>query len=105
MRDSSPPVIAGGCDGSANPKVLRAFLPAVRHHFVGNLVAFVTGHEDPDKPETAIDWQALADFPGTLVLYMGVKNLPLIAERLMAAGRDPSQPAAAVQRVTHPDQR
>jgi uroporphyrinogen III methyltransferase/synthase len=77
----------------------------VTHRDDASAVAFVTGHEDPDKPETAIDWQALADFPGTLVLYMGVKNLPLIAERLIAAGRDPGQPAAAVQRGTHPDQR
>ena len=41
-------------------------------------------------------------FPGTLVLYMGVKNLPLIAERLVAAGRDPAEPAAAVERGTQP---
>jgi uroporphyrinogen III methyltransferase/synthase len=52
-----------------------------------------------------LDWEALARFPGTLVLYMGVKNLPVIAERLAGAGRDPAEPAAAVQRGTHPDQR
>jgi len=67
-------------------------------------VAFVTGHEDPDKPETALDWEALARFPGTLVLYMGVKNLPQIVERLTAAGRDPAQPAAVVARGTLPEQ-
>ncbi len=39
-------------------------------------VAFVTGHEDPAKDETALDWEALARFPGTLVLYMGVGRLP-----------------------------
>ena len=53
-------------------------------------VAFVTGHEDPDKPESALDWDALARFPGTLVFYMGVKNLPLIAERLIAARARPA---------------
>src|SRR3954451_4999045 len=45
-------------------------------------VVFVTGREDPEKPESALDWAALAAFPGTLVLYMGVRNLPQIAERL-----------------------
>jgi uroporphyrinogen III methyltransferase / synthase len=68
-------------------------------------VAFVTGHEDPEKPESALDWDALARFPGTLVFYMGVKNLPAIAERLTAAGRDPAQPAAVVVRGTLPGQR
>jgi uroporphyrinogen III methyltransferase / synthase len=65
----------------------------------------VTGHEDPEKPESALDWDALARFPGTLVLYMGVRNLPLIVARLVAAGRDPQEPAAVVERGTHPGQR
>ena len=77
----------------------------VTHRDDASAVAFVTGHEDPEKTESAIDWPALAAFPGTLVLYMGVKNLPRIAEQLIAAGRDPAEPAAAVQRGTHPDQR
>ena len=77
----------------------------VTHRDDASAVAFVTGHEDPEKPETALDWEALARFPGTLVLYMGVKNLPLIAERLAAAGRDPAEPAAAIERGTHPGQR
>lgn len=68
-------------------------------------VAFVTGHEDPEKPETQIDWPALAAFPGTLVFYMGVRRLERIAERLVAGGRPPDQPAAVVQRGTFPDQR
>jgi uroporphyrinogen III methyltransferase/synthase len=68
-------------------------------------VAFVTGHEDPDKPETAIDWEALARFPGTLVFYMGVRQLPRISERLIASGRPADQPAAIVERGTLPGQR
>jgi uroporphyrinogen III methyltransferase/synthase len=68
-------------------------------------VAFVTGHEDPDKPESALDWEALARFPGTLVLYMGVKNLRAIVERLTAAGRDPAEAAAVIARGTLPGQR
>ena len=74
----------------------------VTHRDDASAVAFVTGHEDPEKPETALDWDALARFPGTLVLYMGVKNLPLIAESLAAAGRDPAEPAAAISAVLIP---
>jgi len=59
---------------------------------------------DPSQAETALDWEALARFPGTLVFYMGVKNLPLIARRLIAAGRDAHEPVAVVRRGTHPDQ-
>jgi uroporphyrinogen III methyltransferase/synthase len=77
----------------------------VTHRDDASAVAFVTGHEDPEKPESAIDWPALAAFPGTLVLYMGVKNLPSISARLIEAGRDPDEPAAAVERGTHPGQR
>ena len=74
----------------------------VTHRDDASAVAFVTGHEDPEKAETALDWDALARFPGTLVLYMGVKNLSVIAERLAAAGRDPAEPAAAIERGTQP---
>jgi uroporphyrinogen III methyltransferase / synthase len=77
----------------------------VTHRDSASAVAFVTGHEDPVKPESALDWDALARFPGTLVLYMGVKNLPLIAERLTAAGRSAAEPAAVIERGTYPDQR
>ncbi len=95
-------IVPGVTAGVAAPAY--AGIP-VTHRDDASAVAFVTGHEDPEKPETALDWEALARFPGTLVLYMGVKNLPLIAERLAAAGRDASEPAAAVERGTHPGQR
>ena len=77
----------------------------VTHRGLASAVAFLTGHEDPDKPESALDWGALARFPGTLVLYMGVRQLGSIAQRLIEAGRDPAEPAAIVQRGTFPDQR
>src|SRR4051794_18065335 len=77
----------------------------VTHRGLASAVAFVTGHEDPDKPDTAIDWAALAAFPGTLVFYMGVRQLPRIAERLVAHGRPADEPAAIVQRGTLGDQR
>jgi uroporphyrinogen III methyltransferase/synthase len=52
-----------------------------------------------------VDWAALAAFPGTLVFYMGVRQLPRIAEQLIAHGRDPGEPAAIVERGTLADQR
>ena len=62
----------------------------VTHRDDASAVAFVTGHEDPEKTETALDWDALAAFPGTLVFYMGVKRLGENAAALIAAGRDPT---------------
>ena len=77
----------------------------VTHRDDASAVAFVTGHEDPEKAETALDWDALAAFPGTLVFYMGVKRLAENAAALIAAGRDPEQPAAAIERGTWAGQR
>jgi uroporphyrinogen III methyltransferase/synthase len=77
----------------------------VTHRELASGVAFVTGHEDPSKPETALDWPALAAFPGTLVFYMGVKALPRIAERLVAGGRSTDEPVAVVERGTLPGQK
>jgi uroporphyrinogen III methyltransferase / synthase len=77
----------------------------VTHRDDASAVAFVTGHEDPEKDETALDWEALARFPGTLVFYMGVRRLADNAAALIAAGRDPGEPAAAIERGTTPGQR
>lgn len=77
----------------------------VTHRGDASAVAFVTGHEDPEKDETALDWEALARFPGTLVFYMGVKQLPANAAALIAAGRDADEPSAAVERGTRAGQR
>jgi uroporphyrinogen III methyltransferase / synthase len=77
----------------------------VTHRDDASAVAFVTGHEDPEKPETALDWEALARFPGTLVFYMGVKRLAANAAALIEAGRDAEEPAAAVERGTMDGQR
>ena len=77
----------------------------VTHRDAASAVAFVTGHEDPAKPESALDWSALATFPGTLVVYMGVAQLGPIAQRLVAGGRPDSEPAAVIERGTLPGQR
>ena len=77
----------------------------VTHRDDASAVAFVTGHEDPAKDETALDWDALAAFPGTLVFYMGVKRLGENAAALIAAGRAAEEPAAAIERGTWAGQR
>jgi uroporphyrinogen III methyltransferase / synthase len=77
----------------------------VTHRDDASAVAFVTGHEDPEKEESALDWEALARFPGTLVFYMGVKRLGDNAAALIAAGRDGDEPAAAIERGTMEGQR
>jgi uroporphyrinogen III methyltransferase/synthase len=68
-------------------------------------VAFVTGHEKPDKTDSFLDWPALARFPGTLVVYMGMGRLAHIVERLIAHGKAADTPAAAVQWATTGRQR
>jgi uroporphyrinogen III methyltransferase/synthase len=68
-------------------------------------VAFVTGHEKPDKTDGFLDWPALARFPGTLVIYMGMAKLAHIVERLLSHGKPPSTPAAVVHWATTNRQR
>jgi uroporphyrinogen III methyltransferase/synthase len=70
------------------------------HRRLASAVAFVTGHENPDKTEVAIDWAALARFSGTLVFYMGMSRLQRIARTLIGHGFDPNTPAAVVQQAT-----
>ncbi len=65
-----------------------------RSHTVS--VAFVTGHEDPTKGKSDLEWKTLAGI-GTLVFLMGVKNLPSIAENLINNGKDPETPAALIR--------
>jgi uroporphyrinogen III methyltransferase/synthase len=104
LREAGIPfeVVPGVTAGIAAPAY--AGIPVTQRE-LSSAVAFVTGHEDPAKPETALDWPALAGFPGTLVFYMGVKALPRIAERLVAGGRPPEEPVAVVERGTLPGQK
>ncbi len=65
----------------------------------------ITGHEDPTKPESRIDWAGIAGGADTLVFLMGLANLPRIVERLIAEGRSPETSAAVIERGTTPGQR
>src|SRR5262245_27247971 len=68
-------VVPGVTAGIAAPSY--AGIP-VTHRDDASAVAFVTGHENPAKEDSGLDYEALAGFPGTLVFYMGVKALPRI---------------------------
>src|SRR5438105_10741420 len=62
------------------------------HRACASAVAFVTGHENPSKPESALDWAALARFPGTLAIYMGMSRLSVIVQTLLDPGKPPETP-------------
>lgn len=74
------------------------------HRHITTSVAFVTGHEHPEKGASTIDWEKLSLGSGTVVFYMGVKNLPHITANLMAHGRSPETPVALIRWGTRPDQ-
>ncbi|RQD56290.1 MAG: uroporphyrinogen-III C-methyltransferase [Desulfonatronovibrio sp. MSAO_Bac4] len=67
------------------------------HRKYASSVSFITGHEDPNKPESAHNWKSLASGTSTLVFFMGVKNLPHISRMLMENGMRPDMPAALVR--------
>jgi uroporphyrinogen III methyltransferase/synthase len=62
--------------------------------------AVVTGHKDPGRPREQTRWGELASSVDTLVVLMGMRNLPELVERLLDGGKDPSTPAAAVMHGT-----
>ncbi len=74
------------------------------HRKYASAVTFVTGHEDPDKEKSDIDWESLVRGGGTIVFLMGVKNLPLIARQLMNCGMPPDKSVALVRWGTTPKQ-
>lgn len=74
------------------------------HRDFASAVAFVTGHADPDHPQSKLDYVALARFPGTLVIYMGVTTAQLWVAKLIEHGLAEQTPAALVRRCSLPDQ-
>ncbi|MCX6700297.1 MAG: uroporphyrinogen-III C-methyltransferase [Methanomicrobiales archaeon] len=75
------------------------------HRKYASQVTILTGHEDPKKAGTALDWELLAKGRGTIVVLMGVKNLPNIAESLLTHGKNPETPVAIIERGLRKDQR
>ena len=77
----------------------------ITHRDVNSAVTFVTGHDASGVVPDSVDWEALAKAAPVIVVYMALKHIAVIAERLMAAGRSPDEPVAVVSRATTPQQR
>ncbi len=81
----------------------------ITHRDWSSAVALITGQMQPadgnEDAEESLDWNALAKFPGTLVLYMGVTTASHWSKRLIDAGKPPSTPVAMVRRCSWPDQK
>ncbi len=92
------PGVTAGIGASA-----YAGIPLTHRNFTTS-VAFVTGHEHPGKEVSEIDWERLSLGSGTVVFYMGMKNLPLITSHLMTHGRSPETPVALIRLGTRPEQ-
>lgn len=89
------PGISAGIGGLA-----YAGIP-VTHRDVNQSVTFVTGHDQTGDAPGSLDWEGIARGSQVIVIYMGMKHLPLIAERLMAGGRSGAEPVALVTQATH----
>ncbi len=89
---------------SATAAATYAGIPITHRDYTAS-VAFVTGHEAPGKKESNIAWDKLATGAGTIVVYMGIKNLPIITKKLMDNGRAPDTPVAVVRWASTPQQR
>jgi uroporphyrinogen III methyltransferase/synthase len=70
------------------------------HRAHASSVVFLTGHEDPNKPDAAIRWEDYGRLGATLCIYMGMKNLETITRRLQQGGIAPTTPALVVQSAT-----
>jgi uroporphyrinogen III methyltransferase/synthase len=88
---------------SATAAATYAGVPITHRQYTAS-VAFITGHEDPTKAASNIAWDKIATGIGTLVFYMGIKNLPIITEKLMANGRSPETPVVVVRWASTPEQ-
>jgi uroporphyrinogen III methyltransferase / synthase len=76
----------------------------VTYRGISSSVSIVTGHEDPNKKGSSINWKGLATGVDTLVFLMGMQNLPQIAQRLIDCGRKPQTPVAVIKDGTLPVQ-
>ncbi len=88
---------------SAVAAAAYAGIPLTHRKLTASL-AFVTGHENPDKEQSGIDWESLARGIGTLVFFMGVKNIADIARKLIAHGKPTDTPVALIRWGTTPAQ-
>ena len=75
------------------------------HRGVASSFAVITGHEDPSKASSSIAWEKLATGVDTLVILMGMQNLPKIVAKLLEHGRPPNTPMAVIKEGTRPEQK
>lgn len=94
-------IVPGITSGIAAPAY--AGIP-LTHRGYSSSVTFVTGHEQAGKYRPQVNWQAIAQGSETIVIYMGVHNLPHILQELQRGGREPDTPIALVRWGTRPDQ-
>lgn len=80
-----------------------AGIPITHRDFTSTFTV-ITGHEEPGKETSSINWSRLAQDPGTLVFLMGVGNLPQIVEKLIENGKDRETPIALIRWGTRPEQ-
>lgn len=92
-----PGVTAAAAAGAA------AGVPLTHREF-SSAVVFLTGHENPLKPETTVDWSAYAKLRATLCVYMGARRFAEIAAQLIAGGMPPDTAMAIISRASWPDQ-
>jgi len=95
-------IVAGVTSAVAAPAA--AGIP-VTHRGIAHDVVVVSGHLDPDHPESLVDWPALGQMRGTICILMGLKNLDAITASLVAHGRSPGTPVAVIQEGTTSTQR
>ena len=101
---------AGGIRFEVVPGVTSAIGAAayagipVTHRGMASALTVVTGNEAPGKPDSDVDWEAVAHQKGTLVVLMGLENIAEIVGALVRHGRSPDTPAALVRWGTRPDQ-
>jgi uroporphyrin-III C-methyltransferase len=94
-------VVPGITSGIAAPAY--AGIP-LTHRDYSSSVTFVTGHESAGKYRPSINWQAIAHGSETIVIYMGLHNLPHIIQELQQAGLSETTPVALVRWGTRPEQ-
>ena len=101
---------AAGIPYEVVPGVTAAFAAAscagipITHRDLASAVALVTGHRRSDNSGPEFDYESLARFPGTLILYMGMTTSRQWSEALICGGRSPQTPVAIVRRASWPDQ-
>ena len=94
-------LIPGVTSGIAGPEY--AGIP-VTHRDVNHAVSFVTGHLAGSGKTELLDWESISKATPVIVVYMAMKKIDVIAEKLMLAGRSPEEPVAIITQATTPDQ-